>query len=123
MKGSVEIDTMQPIGFASYCEMCGNTLSRAHARSGHAATISGYLGNSTKFDEAMVSFAAKYGKQTRSRLSGALVSAGGGTAKIRSYDMRPPQACRTRNLIGMSAPDRAAEIRSATSLGGLRSSR
>ena len=45
--------------------MCGNTLSRAHARSGDAATISGYLGNSTKFDEAMVSFAAKYGKQTR----------------------------------------------------------
>ena len=65
MKGSVEIEAMQPIGFASYCEMCGNTLSRAHARSGHAATISGYLGNSTKFDEAMVSFAAKYGKQTR----------------------------------------------------------
>jgi hypothetical protein len=45
--------------------VCGNTLSRAHARSGHAATISGYLGNSTKFDEAMVSFAAKYGEQTR----------------------------------------------------------
>ena len=65
MKGSVEIDAMQPIGFASYCEMCGITLSRAHARSGHAATISGYLGNSTKFDEAMVSFAAKYGNQTR----------------------------------------------------------
>jgi uncharacterized protein (DUF2252 family) len=64
MKGSVEIDAMQPIGFASYCEVCGSTLSRAHARSGHAATISGYLG-STKFDEAMVSFAAKYGEQTR----------------------------------------------------------
>jgi Uncharacterized protein conserved in bacteria (DUF2252) len=56
---------MQPIGFASYCEVCGNTLSRAHARSGHAAIISGYLGNSTKFDDAMVSFAAKYGEQTR----------------------------------------------------------
>jgi uncharacterized protein (DUF2252 family) len=65
MKGSVEIDAMQPIGFASYCEVCGSTLSPAHARSGHAATISGYLGNSTKFDEAMVSFAAKYGEQTR----------------------------------------------------------
>jgi uncharacterized protein (DUF2252 family) len=65
MKGSVQIEAMQPIGFASYCEVCGSTLSRAHARSGHAATISGYLGNSTKFDEAMVSFAAKYAEQTR----------------------------------------------------------
>ena len=34
MKGSVEIDGMQPVGFASYCEVCGYTLSRAHARSG-----------------------------------------------------------------------------------------
>ncbi len=65
MKGSVEIDAMQPVGFASYCEVCGHTLSRAHARSGHAAIISGYLGTSTKFDDAMVSFVAKYGEQTR----------------------------------------------------------
>jgi hypothetical protein len=42
MKGSVEIDARQPIGFASYCEMCGNTLSRAHARCGHATAISSH---------------------------------------------------------------------------------
>jgi uncharacterized protein DUF2252 len=39
------------------------TLARAHARSGNAAMISGYLGRSDKFDKAIATFAMTYADQ------------------------------------------------------------
>jgi uncharacterized protein (DUF2252 family) len=48
---------------ADYGEWCGWALARAHAKSGDAATISGYLGNSTRFDEAVSNFAMAYANQ------------------------------------------------------------
>ena len=47
-----------------YAELCGWTLARAHAKSGDAATISGYLGKGDQFDEAMGAFAIAYADQT-----------------------------------------------------------
>jgi hypothetical protein len=63
MKGSVRLDAMTLSGFASYAQVCGRTLARAHARSGDAAMISGYLGQGTRFDEAGSAFAAAYADQ------------------------------------------------------------
>ena len=48
---------------AKYAEYCGWALARAHAKSGDAAMINGYLGNSNKFDEAVASFAVNYADQ------------------------------------------------------------
>ena len=42
----------------------GRTLARAHAKSGDAAQISGYLGKSDAFDEAIGEFALAYADQT-----------------------------------------------------------
>ena len=39
-------------------------LARAHARSGEPAQISGYLGKSDTFDEAVADFAVAYADQT-----------------------------------------------------------
>lgn len=47
-----------------YGQLCGRTLARAHARTGDAATISGYLGDSDTFDEAIAEFAWRYSEQT-----------------------------------------------------------
>jgi uncharacterized protein (DUF2252 family) len=47
-----------------FAGFCGLTLARAHAKSGDAATISGYLGKSGTFDEAIGEFALKYADQT-----------------------------------------------------------
>jgi uncharacterized protein (DUF2252 family) len=63
MKGSVNLDVMTPAGFASYALICGITLARAHARSGNAAVISGYLGRGPRFDIAVAGFAAAYARQ------------------------------------------------------------
>lgn len=47
-----------------YAELCGRTLAHAHAKSGDAALISGYLGKSDVFDQAVGEFAMAYADQT-----------------------------------------------------------
>jgi uncharacterized protein (DUF2252 family) len=43
--------------------LCGRTLARAHAKAGDAATITGYLGGGTQFDEAIAQYAGAYANQ------------------------------------------------------------
>lgn len=43
--------------------LCGTTLARAHARSGDAAQIAGYMGSGTAFDTAIGEFAVTYADQ------------------------------------------------------------
>jgi hypothetical protein len=47
-----------------YARLCGWTLAHAHARSGEPAKITGYLGESEKFDEAIADFSVAYADQT-----------------------------------------------------------
>jgi uncharacterized protein (DUF2252 family) len=63
MKRSVNLDAMTRAGFASYAGVCGRTLARAHARTGDAAAIAGYLGSGTAFDQAIAGFADRYAGQ------------------------------------------------------------
>ena len=74
MKGSVNLDVMTESGFGTYARLCGRVLARAHARSGDAATIAGYLGRRPTFDEAVAVFADAYSYQTE-RDHAALVDA------------------------------------------------
>ena len=64
MKYSVEIEMTTPVQLSRYAEICGWTLARAHARSGDAAMISGYVGKSDVFDRAIGTFARLYADQT-----------------------------------------------------------
>ena len=63
MKGSAAIETMPPARLAIYGELCGATLARAHARTGDAAKITGYLGDDDTFDHALERFAVAYADQ------------------------------------------------------------
>jgi uncharacterized protein (DUF2252 family) len=63
MKFSAEIETMDPVMFSGYVELCAATLARAHARTGDSAQIAGYLGNRDVFDQAIASFAEVYADQ------------------------------------------------------------
>jgi len=62
-KGSALVEAMDPAVMAAYAGFCGWTLARAHARSGDAAAIAGYLGSGDSFDRAMASFAETYADQ------------------------------------------------------------
>ena len=50
----------------AYVRLCARALARAHARSGDAAMISGYLGSGENFDNAIGQFALDYAHQNRS---------------------------------------------------------
>ncbi|QSA97780.1 DUF2252 domain-containing protein [Methylococcus sp. EFPC2] len=65
MKISVPIEGCTPKQLKLYAEVCGWTLARAHAKAGDAATISGYLGKSDTFDQAIGEFARSYADQTQ----------------------------------------------------------
>ena len=43
-----------------YAELCASTLACAHAKSGDAAAISGYLGRGDAFDQAIGEFSLAY---------------------------------------------------------------
>lgn len=64
MKFSVPAEGFSPADLNRYAELCGWALARAHAKSGDAATISGYLGKGDNFDEAMGEFSLAYADQT-----------------------------------------------------------
>jgi len=62
-KGSVEIERMSPPGLTLYASLCGETLARAHARSGDRIAIASYLGKGEAFDKALARFAEAYADQ------------------------------------------------------------
>jgi len=66
MKGGVEFDPqkVKVKNMAQYTSLCGWALALAHAKSGDAATISGYVGKGSELDKAMARFAFSYADQT-----------------------------------------------------------
>ncbi len=48
-----------------YGKLCGWVLAKAHARSGDAAKIAGYMGASPVFDDAICEFAVEYADQNQ----------------------------------------------------------
>ncbi len=63
-KASIEEEDLKGAGLVEYAEMCGELLSKGHARSGDPCAISGYLGQIDKFDRAMVAFGISYANAT-----------------------------------------------------------
>jgi uncharacterized protein (DUF2252 family) len=63
-KGSADVTRMGPRALRRYLAACGRALARAHARTGDSAAISGYVGRSSRFSEALVDFAEGYADQT-----------------------------------------------------------
>jgi uncharacterized protein (DUF2252 family) len=64
MKKGPEIETFWAERLIDSAELCGWALAQAHARSGDAALISGYLGKGAAFDRALAAFSQLYADQT-----------------------------------------------------------
>jgi uncharacterized protein (DUF2252 family) len=63
MKGSAVVEAMVPGGMAFYARLCGQTLARAHARSGDPIALAAYLGKKDRFDQSIVDFSERYADQ------------------------------------------------------------
>lgn len=57
------IEGIKALQMERYAQWCGWTLARAHAKSGDAAMISGYVGSNSNFDKAVARFAVSYADQ------------------------------------------------------------
>ncbi len=57
------IEIMKPTNLKLYAGLCGRVLARAHARSGDPAVLTGYMGKSTAFEDAIADFSVAYAAQ------------------------------------------------------------
>ncbi len=64
MKASANLADATAADLQEYAQYCGWALAAAHARSGDAAAIAGYIGRSDAFDRALLGFAIAYAEQS-----------------------------------------------------------
>jgi uncharacterized protein (DUF2252 family) len=60
VKGQGDLTRMDPGKLTHYGALCARALARAHARTGDAAAMAGYLGGGPVFERAIAGFAANY---------------------------------------------------------------
>ena len=77
-KFSLAVEGMDPPTMRTYARLCGQTLARAHARSGDRIAIAAYLGKSDVFDRAVADFAVAYADQNERDLASLAAAAGSG---------------------------------------------
>jgi uncharacterized protein (DUF2252 family) len=65
IKISPRVDTFGPDQLTIYSHWCGKALALSHARSGCSTTLSGYLGKSDAFDQAIAKFSVAYANQNQ----------------------------------------------------------
>jgi uncharacterized protein (DUF2252 family) len=63
IKISIKVETFGKTEMLSYADWCGQALALSHARSGDAAMLSGYMGNSDTLDMAIADFSLAYADQ------------------------------------------------------------
>jgi uncharacterized protein (DUF2252 family) len=86
-KASIQLEDLKAEGLMEYAAVCGELLARGHARAGDSAMISGYLGTSERFDNAVGAFAEAYADQTEldwKQLVRSLKGSGGAGKKAKS---------------------------------------
>lgn len=84
MKGGIEFDPdkIKLENFPQYTGLCGWAMALAHAKSGDAAQIAGYVGKNDDLDEAMVKFAFAYADQTEKDYKALQEAAKSGRIKV-----------------------------------------
>jgi hypothetical protein len=63
MKIAPNLTGYGPRTLAAYGHLCGRALARGHAKAGDAAALTGYLGPTGAFDEAVADYALAYADQ------------------------------------------------------------
>jgi uncharacterized protein (DUF2252 family) len=84
MKGSANLEHIPALYLKRYAALCGAVLARAHARTGDAAQIAGYLGKSDQFDAALTAFAVRYADQNDADYAAFQQAAKDGRVEVRA---------------------------------------
>jgi uncharacterized protein (DUF2252 family) len=65
-KAAIDPEDLSGVALKEYARVCGEVLAKAHARTGDAAVLHGYCGDTDRLDRAMRRFAIAYADQTES---------------------------------------------------------
>lgn len=103
-KASVDLSSLKPEGLLEYAGVCGELLARGHARAGDAALLTGYIGTSARFDDALLHFAVDYANQTEHDWKALLHSRRAGASKAKP-ETKPKHTSKTK------PPRKAPDIR------------
>ena len=57
------VSVVKSMNLFSYADICGQALATAHSRSGDAVILSGYMGESSGFADAIAEFSLTYAEQ------------------------------------------------------------
>lgn len=76
------VETFTGSMLETYGKLCGWALARAHGRASHPWLISGYLGTSDTFDEAMGDYAVAYADQTERDHAALKTAVGAGRIQV-----------------------------------------
>jgi predicted alpha/beta hydrolase len=63
MKTSIATEDLQGAVLTNFAGLCGWSVARAHAKSGHAQRLSGYVGTSGRLADSLADFASSYADQ------------------------------------------------------------
>jgi uncharacterized protein (DUF2252 family) len=92
MKWAPDPASFDEVRLTAYAELCGHALARAHARAGDSVAISGYLGASSSFDDALGVFSSTYADQVeidyaafRDAVASGRLAGGAASADIERY--------------------------------------
>jgi uncharacterized protein (DUF2252 family) len=79
-------EIMKEANLKNYARLCGMALARAHARSGDAAVLTGYMGKSTAFEDALADFSVAYADQNERDHAALLTAIRSGRVEARTVD-------------------------------------
>ena len=101
MKGSADLANQSADQMTLYAELCGHVLARAHARTGDAAMISGYLGNRRRVRQGDRCLrhcvcGPNRARSCRARRRRQERQGGGGNGPVTDANSRDPQSHRQR---------------------------
>jgi hypothetical protein len=65
-KATIEPEQLKGAALKEYARVCGEVLAKAHARTGDAAILYGYCGDTDRLDRAIGKFAVAYADRTES---------------------------------------------------------
>ena len=116
MKWSPDLSRLSPNGIRAVASACGETLARAHARSGDSIAMSGYLGSSSTFDDAMVTFAQRYADQVSTDFALFQAAIESGRLQANPQDLvNDPAALSDQIRTGLRTPSLAQPSQTPTS--------
>jgi uncharacterized protein (DUF2252 family) len=63
-KAALDLENLTASSLLGYADICGELFARGHARAGDPVSIAAYLGESARFDHAILAFARTYADKT-----------------------------------------------------------